>query len=351
MKKKFQVFVSSTYKDLIDERREVFDILTTINCFPVAMEFFSAAPDEKWDRIKKTIDECDYFITIVAGEYGSIYEKEKKSFTQLEYEYAKEKEIPVLSFVHENIESLEKNETDPAQKKLLLDFIKKVENDSVAGKWKDEKDLAIKVSTSISNLIKDNPRIGWVKASDLKSPDDVRLSCEFDMIQTMSTFFTTASSSDIFVMGSVKAAPLFLEAISNNKNAPKIRLLLMDPNGHSCKVAALRAGEDYGKIKKQYQQNLDMIMGFVNEHPNKEFECRIIDYLPPYNLFISDGDEEVGKMEVRLSAWREAVQNRPALTLSKQENESWFLLFRNEFNTLWEEGHIPINGEDYGIEK
>ena len=100
MEKKYQVFVSSTYQDLIEERQKVIEALLGKNCFPVGMEYFPAANEDQFTVIKKLIDRCDYYILIIGGRYGSIEPKSGKSYTQLEFEYAISRGIPVASFYH-----------------------------------------------------------------------------------------------------------------------------------------------------------------------------------------------------------------------------------------------------------
>lgn len=87
MEIKYQVFVSSTYKDLLEERQEVMQALLELDCIPVGMELFPAADDDQWTLIKRLIDDCDYYILIAGGRYGSV-NKEGISYTQMEYEYA-----------------------------------------------------------------------------------------------------------------------------------------------------------------------------------------------------------------------------------------------------------------------
>ena len=53
MEVKHQVFVSSTYKDLLDERQEVMQALLELFCIPVGMELFPAADDDQWTLIKR----------------------------------------------------------------------------------------------------------------------------------------------------------------------------------------------------------------------------------------------------------------------------------------------------------
>ena len=63
-KKKYQVFVSSTYEDLKEERKEVMQALLELDCIPSGMELFPAADDDQWTLIKRVINECDYYIVI-----------------------------------------------------------------------------------------------------------------------------------------------------------------------------------------------------------------------------------------------------------------------------------------------
>lgn len=45
MDKRYQVFVSSTFEDLQEERREVMQALLSLNCIPTGMELFPAADE------------------------------------------------------------------------------------------------------------------------------------------------------------------------------------------------------------------------------------------------------------------------------------------------------------------
>lgn len=101
MKKKYQVFVSSTYSDLIDERAAVSQCLLEMNCIPVGMEQFPASNMSQMDYIKMMLDDCDYYVLILAGRYGSL-DSDGKGFTEKKYDYATEKGIPVMSFVIED---------------------------------------------------------------------------------------------------------------------------------------------------------------------------------------------------------------------------------------------------------
>ncbi|MBA5982574.1 DUF4062 domain-containing protein, partial [Pseudomonas sp. MD195_PC81_125] len=67
MEKRYQVFVSSTYTDLMEERKSVTQTLMEMDCIPAGMEMFPATDEEQWVFIKKVIDDCDYYLLIVGG--------------------------------------------------------------------------------------------------------------------------------------------------------------------------------------------------------------------------------------------------------------------------------------------
>lgn len=170
MDKKYQVFVSSTYEDLQEERKAVMEALLQMNCFPVGMEYFNAADDSQWDVITSLIDECDYYVLIVAGRYGSMDETIGKSYTQKEYEYAVKKNIPVISFVHNDIKSLPsgKVDSDPILVKKLEDFKQEISK-KLFQKWNNKDSLASAVVLSLNKLIKSKPRTGWVRYVSLSA--------------------------------------------------------------------------------------------------------------------------------------------------------------------------------------
>lgn len=75
MDKRYQVFVSSTYSDLQNERQKVMHTLMNMNCIPVGMEFFPSTDEEQFSYIKRVIDDSDYYVLIVGGRYGSLSEE------------------------------------------------------------------------------------------------------------------------------------------------------------------------------------------------------------------------------------------------------------------------------------
>lgn len=164
MDKRYQVFVSSTYKDLQDERQEVMQALLELDCMPSGMELFPAANDDQWTLIKKVIDDCDYYIVVIGGCYGSLG-AEGLSYTEMEYRYALESGKPIIAFLHKDPGALPAKHTEGTQEgKEKLESFREFAQQKMVKFWNTPADLGSVVSRSLVLLIKNNPGIGWVKA-------------------------------------------------------------------------------------------------------------------------------------------------------------------------------------------
>lgn len=162
MEIKHQIFVSSTFKDLIDERKEVIHALLELDCIPAGMELFPAADEDAWSLIKEIIDGCDYYVLILAGKYGSTNDS-GIGYTEMEFDYAVSKGKPIICFLHENIENLpaSKVESSDTGKAKLMEFRKKAESKHCKY-WSTPHELGGKVSRSLIKLKKRHPSPGWV---------------------------------------------------------------------------------------------------------------------------------------------------------------------------------------------
>jgi hypothetical protein len=169
--KRFQVFVSSTFEDLKEERSEVMQALLELDCMPAGMELFPSASEEQWNWIKKVIEESDYYLVILANRYGSISKATGQSYTEMEYRYAIEIGKPVIAFLHSDPERIEskKSEQSVAGKKKL-DLFRLLCKSRLVKFWSSPSDLGAKVSRSVTQLFKHEPAIGWVRADEI--PED-----------------------------------------------------------------------------------------------------------------------------------------------------------------------------------
>lgn len=171
MEKRYQVFVSSTYEDLQEERREVMQALLELNCIPAGMELFPASSEDQWSLIKRVIDDCDYYLLIIAGRYGSTNDK-GISYTQMEFEYALSTGKPIIAFLHKNPDKIESGKTEKG-KNSLEEFRDKAKK-KVIRYWETPVELGSVVSRSMINLIKNFPAEGWVKAGSIVDEKSIK---------------------------------------------------------------------------------------------------------------------------------------------------------------------------------
>ena len=97
--KKYQIFISSTYEDLIEERQAVLKAILNMKHFPIGMEMFNAGNDQQWKIITDTIDKTDYYVLILGKRYGSILKDGVDrgiSYTEREYRYAQKHGVPEI---------------------------------------------------------------------------------------------------------------------------------------------------------------------------------------------------------------------------------------------------------------
>jgi Domain of unknown function (DUF4062) len=164
MDKRYQVFVSSTYEDLREERQEVMQALLELDCIPSGMELFPAADEDQWTLIKGVIDDCDYYVVVIGGRYGSVG-PDNISYTQMEYEYAVAQGKPVIAFLHKDPECLPANKYEKTQAgREELDAFRALAQQKMCRFWMSAADLGSAVSRSLIKLVKNHPAVGWVRA-------------------------------------------------------------------------------------------------------------------------------------------------------------------------------------------
>lgn len=172
--RRYQVFISSTYRDLQEERQEVIQALLELDCFPAGMELFPASDDERWELIKSVIDDSDFYIVVVGGRYGSV-DEEGISYTEREYDYAVESGMPVLGFVHEDPGGIAARDTDQDSdlKQKLDAFRAKVQGRRMCKSWSGPEDLGSKVSRSLIKAMKGTAAVGWVRADQAMTSEQL----------------------------------------------------------------------------------------------------------------------------------------------------------------------------------
>jgi len=168
MEKKYQIFISSTYTDLIEAREKVRDAILTMMHFPIGMEMFSAGDEEQWEIIQDTIDSSDYYVLIVGHRYGSVIKVGNDagiSYTEKEFRYAREKGIPILAFIRSDDAVAKKDdfENDPDKMEKLAAFKDIVKNGRTVEWWETPDQLARQVTAALHKQMDRKKRPGWVR--------------------------------------------------------------------------------------------------------------------------------------------------------------------------------------------
>lgn len=164
--KKYQIFISSTFTDLIAERDGIIKSILELYHIPIGMEMFSAEDEDQWKIIQRTIESSDYYILILGLRYGS-KAPDGISFTQKEYEFALSQGIPVLSFImNENVAIQQiHRDNDLTEINRFRDTVKT--NTKMAQFWDTKDQLITKVTLALTKQIAQKPGIGWVRGNTL----------------------------------------------------------------------------------------------------------------------------------------------------------------------------------------
>ncbi len=216
MEKRYQIFVSSTYADLKEERQKVLQTLMEMDCIPSGMEMFPAADEEQWDFIKKVIDDCDYYLLIIGGRYGSTTD-EGISYTEKEYNYAVKKGIRVIAFLHESPAeiTISKSDINPELSVKLKNFRAKVATGRLVKFWTSANELPGLVALSLTKTMKTNPAVGWVRADTISSEKATRKI--LDLQDQISELQTQLKSSEY-------TAPEGSEVLSQSEDRFEVKL-------------------------------------------------------------------------------------------------------------------------------
>lgn len=169
MPPRFQVFLSSTFRDLRDERQAALEAILELGHFPAGMEAFPAADATPWELIKTIIAESDYYILIVGGKYGSTG-PDGISYTEMEFNLAEELNKPILAFVHGEPDQIPagKFELESEARKRLQSFRERVAQ-RICKSWTNKENLKAAVLLALVHAIRTKPAFGWVRNEGLEN--------------------------------------------------------------------------------------------------------------------------------------------------------------------------------------
>jgi hypothetical protein len=171
--KKYQIFISSTFADLQEERNIASKAILDLDHIPAGMELFPAVDMDQFEYIKKVIDECDYYVLIIGARYGSV-DNEGVGYTEREFDYAVATNKTVIALINNDIDNLprKKFDTDLTLFEKLEAFRDKVKTGRMVRMWNSHDQLVSALMQAISRAIQIYPAPGWVRG-DTPASDEI----------------------------------------------------------------------------------------------------------------------------------------------------------------------------------
>lgn len=172
MKRRLQVFVSSTFVDLIPERQAAVGAILKAGHIPAGMELFTAGDRSQMDTIKQWIDESDVYMLILGGRYGSVEPSSGISYTELEFDYALQQKKPLFAVVvtdsalEQKVKSGGTSFLERDNPKELALFRKKVLS-NISSFFEDPKDIKLCVHETLADFAASRALKGWVQADEV----------------------------------------------------------------------------------------------------------------------------------------------------------------------------------------
>ena len=153
----YRIFISSTYVDMIPYRDALQTAITNCDAVAYGMERFVPAPIRPLDRCYEEIAGSQIYVLLIGHRYGEIDKDTGKSYTELEYDKAKEIGLPILAFLldTEKVGAPEKFRESDAQYSALVRFRSELKNSKeiTVGEFTSEKDLQEKATRAIKETI------------------------------------------------------------------------------------------------------------------------------------------------------------------------------------------------------
>lgn len=153
-----RVFLSSTMRDLANERAEVVDRLRQSNYEPVNAEGLDPTGESSWDRLQREIEQSDLFVLISGESYGWIPHRGPLSpaglsVTELEYQGARRHGLPVLAFFKRLPYDAARDSADAKLRDAFRARVSSWEEGVFRSEFDLTKDLAEGVARAISTML------------------------------------------------------------------------------------------------------------------------------------------------------------------------------------------------------
>jgi hypothetical protein len=202
MEEKYQVFVSSTFKDLEMQRKAAIQVVVECRHIPIALDTFGARSERDREVIDTMIEESQILILIIGHRYGDRLDGSRgRSYTEYEYEKAVEAGLRVLAFFLDEreanamIRASRKGAKEKAEAVLKLDaFREKVRKGAKGSKgvmysvWHRSTtfdQFLWLIGKSLKDLVmseKNRPKRGWLPASRQETAKTVEIALRNEFV-------------------------------------------------------------------------------------------------------------------------------------------------------------------------
>ncbi len=248
MKKKLQVFVSSTYEDMKAERQKAVEAILAAGHIPAGMELFASENQEQWKVIQRWIRESDVFLILLGGRYGSVESTQKKSYIHREFEYAVSKNKPIMSvvisdsFLDEKIKQGVYNARFPVENKDPRYIeLKKMIHSKMSAEYSDIGDVSSAISRMFANYPKQFQKCsGWVSGKEYLRTESALNSQYLGIISASIglnrdeefRLLRDRATKEISIIGAgmSKLSRLALNSLENQASRVPIHLYMLDPD-------------------------------------------------------------------------------------------------------------------------
>ena len=159
------VMISSTALDLPEHRKQVFAACTCVEYFPIGMESLPARDSDAVQMSIEMVNKSDIYIGIFANRYGHVPQGHNISITEMEFNRAVERKIPILIFIahKDHLFTADAIETKPgAQTKL-----QKLKKLASKGRGRCEFNSSVELRGQVIHALSD------IKKRDLESRSPV----------------------------------------------------------------------------------------------------------------------------------------------------------------------------------
>lgn len=330
MEKKLQVFVSSTYTDLKEERQTAVEAILDAGHIPAGMELFKAGKSQM-KTIRKWIDSSDVYVLILGGRYGSIDEDSGLSYTELEYKYALSKNIPVFAIVLDDSFLYIKASSNGKDTIFEKDNIKKFDS------FKDF------IKTKIVKFAKNKDQISSIlhsQLNDIINDDEYNLKGWIRYTPNNSLYSLKTNKNQSFdkIIIGAKKITIIGKTMANIYNLYKNELEESIKSG--CEYYML--AYDYNKKAKHIVYSDHSYSNHIATSKNLEeleekylnFHYKLINKCPAYGI-TSVEYEHKNNNYIQILLYAETMKGFQRPMFKINYGNEWYDTFTEEINHLW----------------